>query len=191
MDKSHIKRRRKPGVDSTIELGRWRKFDLLQNAILQLTYFHFTRGLEQVLICLFFYGASSSLFGVRSVCCTLLCIGRYIYVRFHPFLQAVYFILSGPDPSKFDRQRGFSNRPTAVMFVATAINFTLSSLSAGSAVAQSIAFMRNALILNIDYPLPEKPPLVNEALRTANLLGLWGSYLAGSRYQAVVTRSRI
>ena len=74
-----------------------------------------------------------------------------------------------------DRRRGFSNRMTAVMFVATVVNFILYSLSTGSDVAGFIVFIRKALILDLDYPLSEKPELVNNALRNMNLLTLWAT----------------
>ena len=63
------------------------------------------------------------------------------------------------------------------MFVMTVVNFLLSSLSTGSDVAGFILFVRKALILDIDYPLPEKPELVNNALRGVNAVGLWAGDL--------------
>ena len=86
---------------------------------------------------------------IRSLCCTLCYIGRYLHVRF--LLPASQLFLSRPNSSKFDRRRGFSNRATAAMFVATVINFLLSSLYAGSHVAEFIVFIRKTLILGIDH----------------------------------------
>jgi len=59
------------------------------------------------------------------------------------------------------------------MFVATIINFLLSSLCFGSQVAAFIVPIREALILDIDYPLSEKPELVNDALRNVRIVFYW------------------
>jgi len=75
------------------------------------------------------------------------------------------------------------------MFIATVINFILSSLNTGTQVAGFIGLIRNALILDIDYPLLEKPELINNALRNVN------SHLLGSippcEHQAVAVESHI
>ena len=63
------------------------------------------------------------------------------------------------------------------MFAATVINFLLSSLNAGTQVALFIVFIRKALILDIDYPLSEKPELVNQALQNMNIVADWATYL--------------
>jgi len=59
------------------------------------------------------------------------------------------------------------------MFVATVINFLLSSLNTGTQVAGFIVFVRKALILDIDYPLSEKRVLVNKALQSVNEVSNW------------------
>ena len=112
-------------------------------------------------------------FDDRVVFCTLLCIGRCHCVRFL-LLQATQF-LSRPDPSKFDRRRGFSNRAIAAMFIGTIINFLLASLNTGNQVAVVIVFIRKGLmiILDSDYPLLEKPELVTNALRNEVMVGFW------------------
>ena len=61
------------------------------------------------------------------------------------------------------------------MFIATVINFLLFSVRTGNEVAQFIVFIRKGLmiILDIDYPLSEKPELVDYALRNENLVVSW------------------
>ena len=83
------------------------------------------------------------------------------------------FFTTRPDHPKFDRRRGFSNRATVTMAVATVINFVLSTLNTGSQVATFIMFIRKGLILDIGYPLSEKQELVNNASRNMNIVGLW------------------
>ena len=65
------------------------------------------------------------------------------------------------------------------MFVATVINFLLSSLNTGNQVAAFIVFIRKALniTLKTDYPLPEKPDLVNDVLRSVNVVTFWAANL--------------
>ena len=65
------------------------------------------------------------------------------------------------------------------MFVATIINFLLSSLSAANHVAGFIVFIRKALmiIVDTDYPLSEKPELINIALRKTNTITTWAIIL--------------
>ena len=58
------------------------------------------------------------------------------------------------------------------MFVATVINFVASSLNTGNHISEFIAFTQKAFI-DIDYPLSEKPQLVNNALRKADIVTLW------------------
>ena len=67
------------------------------------------------------------------------------------------------------------------MFVATVVNFLLSSLNTGTHVAVFIMSIRKALILDIDYPLSEKPQLVNNALQTLNVVEFWSGILPVSR----------
>jgi len=63
------------------------------------------------------------------------------------------------------------------MFIATVINFLLSSLNIGAQVAGFIVFIQKALILDIDYPLPEKRDLVDNALRNTNMIIFWAGGL--------------
>ena len=61
------------------------------------------------------------------------------------------------------------------MFVATVMNFLLSSLNAGSVIAAFVFFIRRALVLNIDYPLSGKPQLVSNTPQTkiTTIISLW------------------
>ena len=59
------------------------------------------------------------------------------------------------------------------MFVATVIDFLLSSLNTGTSVSLFIVFIQKALVLDIDYSLPEKREFINNVLRNANLVTLW------------------
>ena len=61
------------------------------------------------------------------------------------------------------------------MFVATVINFILSSLNTGSQIAEFIVSIRKALILDINYPLSEELELLNNALRNPNVVALWAA----------------
>ena len=81
---------------------------------------------------------------------------------------------------KPDRRRGFSSRATAAVFVATFINFLLSSLNTGSQVAYFIVFTRKVLILDTNYPLSEKRELVKNTLRNANIVNWWAEDLSVS-----------
>ena len=63
------------------------------------------------------------------------------------------------------------------MFIATIINFLLLSLSTGIQIAAFIFFFRKALILDINYPLPEKRMLVNNVLSKFDMGYLWAGYL--------------
>jgi len=62
------------------------------------------------------------------------------------------------------------------MFAATVTNFIISSLRTGAEVAYFIAFIREPLIVDIDYPLSEK----RGVLRNMNLIILWAGGLAVS-----------
>ena len=66
------------------------------------------------------------------------------------------------------------------MFVATVINFILSSLGTGSRVAIFIVYIRKALIVDIDYPLSEEPELLTNALRNVTILSSWAEYIGVS-----------
>ena len=61
------------------------------------------------------------------------------------------------------------------MFIATIINFLLSSLNLGAQVATLIVFIRKPLIQDIHYPLSVKrfEDLVYNTLRNVNLIGFW------------------
>jgi len=74
-------------------------------------------------------------------------------------------------------REGFTKRATAAMFVATVINFLLSSLNTGTHVVVFITSIRKALILDIDYPLLGKPQLVNTALQNLNIVDFWAGIL--------------
>ena len=87
------------------------------------------------------------------------------------FLQR-YPFSARTDPSKFHRRRGLSNRTKATVFVATVINFLLSSLNTGSELAAFVVFMRKALILDIDYPLSPKSDNASRTV-TTTLIALW------------------
>jgi len=82
-------------------------------------------------------------------------------------------LLARPDPSKPDRRKGFSNRPTAAVFVATVINFVLFSLVTGTQVAIFVVSIRKALILDIDYPLSEKLEVVKKVVWNLDIVIDW------------------
>ena len=65
----------------------------------------------------------------------------------------------------------------AAMFVATVVNFLLSSLNTGSRVAIFIMSIRKALTLDIGYLLSEKSELVKIALRNVNIVSIWTTSL--------------
>jgi len=52
-------------------------------------------------------------------------------------------------------------------------HFLLSSLKTGTQVSTSIVFIQKAFILDIDYPLSERPDLVNNALQNLKIVGFW------------------
>ena len=145
----------------------------LETELLQRLGTSYLHEVEALSIFVFFYGASSSLVvhGLstslikRSLCCTFLCLDPYFRVRF-PLPVTRLFL----DPPRFHRRRGFSTRATTVMFIVTAINFLLSSLSTGYQISGFIVFIRKALILDIEYPLSEKPESVNSALQNFNMV---------------------
>ena len=158
----------------------------LESNLLQRLGLGYGRSLEHLAILVFFYGASS--FTPVYSSSTSLTTGLFfvlfsasvvIFVFVFSFLQAAFYFLSRSDPSKFDRRRGFSTRAMAAMFIATVINFLLFSLGTGTEVAGVIVFIRKGLtiILDIDYPLSEKPELVNNALRNGNLVVFWAETL--------------
>jgi len=63
------------------------------------------------------------------------------------------------------------------MFIATIMNFLLSSLNTVTEVALFIVFIHKALVLDIDYPLPEKRVLVNNVLHKLDIVYFWAAYL--------------
>ena len=146
----------------------------------------YLRSLVQLSIYVFSYGASSSLVlpdsstsSMTGVYVVLFAASVVIFMSVFSFLQFTYFV-SRPDPSEFDRRRGFSNRATAAMFVATIINFLLCSLNVGNQIATIVVFIRDALILDVHYPFSKDRVLVNNALRKPNIVGLWASTLSVS-----------
>ena len=137
--------------------------------------------LEELSIGVFFYGASSfvivwcsSTSLMTGVFVILFSASVIIFVFVFSFRKVAYF-LTRPDPPKFDRQRGFSNRITAVTFAVTVINFILCSLDIGTIVAPFIVAIRKALILDIDYPFSGMPDLINNALQDVNIVNSWAS----------------
>ena len=118
-------------------------------------------------------------FDQRCLCRTFLGVGRYLHVRFSPSYAQVTYFLSGPDPLRSHRRRGFSNRAIAAMFAVTVINFLVFSLYVGTKVATFITlFLRKALILDIDDPpLSEKGKLVHNALQHWHIILLWSEGL--------------
>ena len=68
------------------------------------------------------------------------------------FLLVAYF-LARPNLPRFHRQRGFSNRARAAIFVVTIINFLLCSLKTGTQVALFIVFIQKAITPDIGHPL--------------------------------------
>ena len=65
------------------------------------------------------------------------------------------------------------------MFIATVINFLLASLNTGTEVAIFIVFIRNSIVLNIEYSLAEKLHLVLHGSQQSKLtiLGYWSQWL--------------
>ena len=65
------------------------------------------------------------------------------------------------------------------MFAVTIINFLLSNLTVGNRVAGFIVYIRKALILNIEHPLPERQGLVHNdiALQNMTIIAFWSENL--------------
>ena len=59
------------------------------------------------------------------------------------------------------------------MFVATFINFLLASLNTASEIATFTVVIRNAIVLDIGYPLSEKQDSVNSVLSHFNIIYVW------------------
>jgi len=138
---------------------------------------------EQVTICVFFYGASSSLAvydsltsPITGLFVVLFSMSVVIFVFVFSFLPVAHF-LARPDLQRFHRRKGFSERLTAVMFAMTVINFLLSSWNTGNWIVGFIVPTQKAFMLNIDYPLSEKRESVNNALRNLTIVTLWSGNL--------------
>ena len=58
------------------------------------------------------------------------------------------------------------------MFVVTVINFLLASLVTGNQLAGFVVFVRTGLVLDIDYPLSEKPELIHSTIQDMNILAV-------------------
>ena len=63
------------------------------------------------------------------------------------------------------------------MFTATVINFLLFLLNTGTQVAEFIVFIREALVIDIDYSLLESRNLLQNALWNPDTLSNWAKYL--------------
>ena len=81
--------------------------------------------------------------------------------------------LARPDPPKQNRRKGLSNRATAAMFVATTINFLLTSFVTGTQVAMFIVSIRKVLTLSVDDPLSEKLELVKKMVWNLDIAIDW------------------
>ena len=112
-------------------------------------------------------------FHIRSIRCNLLGIG-HLCVRFFREQISQQDLIP-----KLDSRKGFPNRATAFLFVATVINFLLFSLSIGVQVYELNMFFREPLILDIGYPLSEArlEELFNNTLRNVNLISFWAGAL--------------
>ena len=64
------------------------------------------------------------------------------------------------------------------MFTATVINFVLAILGIGTEVAEFIVFIQKTFILDIEYPLLERPKLlVTNAIRNMSTVNNWARNL--------------
>ena len=137
---------------------------------------NYLASLEHLWIVVFFYGASScsryeAYPRVRYQECLLYSF-RHRSLTTCSFYPSAKSLISQGAP-KLDRRRGFSSRRHVVVFATTVINFIFSSLNAGAKVAGFVVFIRQALILDIDYPLSEMPELVDNGLQTMNIITVW------------------
>ena len=132
------------------------------------------------------YGLSTN--SIKGVFIILFSASIVIFVFVFSSLQVACF-LARPDPPKFHRRRGFSNRATAAMFVGTVINFLLFSLSTGTETAMFIVSIRRALILDIEYPLSEKQELVG--LPNPIIAQLWSANLPVSNKLSLMDSASI
>ena len=141
-------------------------------------------NVEELSIGIFFYGASSSPMvhgpftsSIKGVFVVLFSASTSTFLLVFALLPVTFF-LARPDPPRFHRRRGFSNRATAAMFVVTVINFLLFSLAIGTVIATFIVLFRKALTLDNEYPLSEKGELVKNALQNLIIVQFWSSYLS-------------
>ena len=156
----------------------------LENKFLQQFGITFLNIVEDLSISIFFYGASSSLVVhglsislIKGAFVVLFSASVVIFMFVFLFLRVAHF-LARPDPPRFHRRRGFSNREIAAMFVMTVVNFLLVSLHIGTRLAAfTTVYIRKALILDIYYPLSEKGEPVGNALQDLNLVILWSANL--------------
>ena len=110
---------------------------------------------EQLSIAIFFCGTLSSLVVYDSSTSSIKGVfvaSVVIFVFVFSFLRVAYF-LARPDPPRFHRQRGFSNRAKVAMFVITVINFLLLNLTIGTEITAIFTLIRKPLILDIENPL--------------------------------------
>ena len=122
------------------------------------------------------------MFDNRSVSCTVLCIRRYLCVRFP---QKCLFTLARSDAPKSHRRRGFSSRATAAMFVTTVINLLLFTLHAVTQVVMYIWVFQLPLNLAAEYPpdipLSEipipRPESVGNGIWSKILVIWWAAYI--------------
>ena len=165
----------------------------LESKLLQQLGIHYLRNVELLAFPVFFYGAPSSLVvhaspstsSIKGAFVVLFSASVVIFMFVFSFLRFVHF-LARPNPPRFRRRRGFSNRLIAAMFVMTVINFLLSSLYIGAGAAFITVYIRKALILNTDHPLPEKGELIKNALQSLNIILLWsGNIPVGSNMSLV------
>ena len=137
--------------------------------------------LEQSSICVFFYGASSSLEVRGSSTSSITGVFLVLF-----FASAVIFAfvsykigaysLTKPDAPKSHRRRGFSSRTIAAVFVTTVINLLLFSLHAGIQVATFIMIIRNPPNPDVDHPFSEMV-LANVMIQNMVLVTFWAAYL--------------
>jgi len=133
-------------------------------------------NVEELSIGIFLYGASPSLVvygpstsSIKGIFVVLFSASVVIFMFVFSFLQVSCF-LARPNPPRFHRRRGFSNRAAAAMFAVTVINFLLFSLGTGTETAMSTVLIRKALILD---PLSEKGELVNNTLQNLTIVIFW------------------
>ena len=136
----------------------------------------YLRRLEVLSISIFFYGAPScSRYEAHAQVRYQECL---LYSSLNQSLSSCSFsplanlksLISQQSP-KLDRRKGFSNRATAAVFVATVINFLLSSLNIGIGVAISIIDIQKGEY----YPSSSQIGSINKATRNFTILSIWAS----------------